>query len=352
MEPYHYPDAGPIAFRKERDMGQVIGDALSLTVQTIGEWGPAVLLFAGPFHVLAAVADGLAGGGAAIGSLGSMAGAMLVTATVFAYIRMYRDPDAEPVTVEALWARTTPLIGPVFGISLVFGIALAILIVPAALASASALEAGEVPTAGMILGILALVALVLLLPYFVVSLPSRLLDTDDLSDAFARARALIRPHRGFATVTSLLIYLLLGFITMVLGGSLGALLGLLGASPIVEALATTALILVLLPATVFSNVASVLLFETLVEREEGTLLDAEIEAIRDSVPDDEARQPVVPSPMPPSAARDAPDTRSFAERLRDDRRPSGDELATDDSADDASSPRPTGFRGGGFGDVE
>ena len=167
-------------------------------------------------------------------------------------------------------------------------------------------------------------------PYYALGLVSRIFDEDGAVDAYKRASGLIKPHRGLATGTTFVVFGMVYFIAIIIGGGLGALLLSLGVSSVLQALGTIVTVLVIAPAGLFGSVASTFLYESLVEREEGTLLDAEIAAIRDGI---EAPEPDRPVPAP-VASGEAPDTRSFAQRQLDARR----------ARDGESAPRRAGRR--------
>ncbi|GAB5536514.1 MAG: hypothetical protein Rubg2KO_27630 [Rubricoccaceae bacterium] len=352
MDPYLYPDDGPIRFRRERDLGDVIRAAMVWMREMAGTWVFAVLVIAGPLYVLSAVISALVDPESpALGLLGLVDGiaGLLMSSILFGIVRLYRIGETE-LSIGAVWQEAKAWIWPQIGFGFLTAFFGFLLVIPFVIIVA--LGGGEniSPLLMVGLGLAGLVLLAFAAPYYALGLASRILDEDSAVDAYKRASGLISAHRWLATGTTLVIFGVVYFIIAVFGGGIGALLGAFGASPVVIALATVVSTILIVPAGAFSNVASMFLFEALVEREEGTLLDDEIDAIREGAPKT-PRQPVVPPPLPDRAILEEPDTRSFAERLRDDRQ--DDELAADTSADqDASSTRPSGFRGGGFGDAE
>ncbi|MEO0558999.1 MAG: hypothetical protein AAF170_12530 [Bacteroidota bacterium] len=355
MDPYLYPDDGPIRFRRERDLGDVIRAAMVWMRETAGTWVFAVLVIVGPLYVISAIASALAGPeNPAIGFLGLLDGiaGLLMSSIVFGIIRLYRTGQTE-LSLGEVWQEARAWIWPQIGFGFMTAFIGFLLVIPFVVIVA--LSGGEnmAPLMMVALGLAGLVLLAFAAPYYALALASRILDEDSAIDAYRRAAGLISAHRWMATGTTLVIFGIVYFIIVVFAGGIGALMGVFGASPVVIALATVVSTFLIVPAGAFSNVASVFLFEALVEREEGTLLDDEIEAIREGAPS-EPRQPVVPPPV--AAPLEAPDTRSFAERLRDDRASSADDPASD-PPEGASSSRPessprSGFRGGGFGDAE
>lgn len=359
MDPYHYPDDGPIRFRRERDLGDVIRAAMMWMREMAGTWVFSVLAIVGPLYLISAIASALVGPDSpAIGLLGLVDGVagLLMSSIIFGIVRLYRTGETE-LSLGVVWQEAKAWIWPQVGFGLLTAFIGFLLAIPFVIIVALAGGENIAPLMMVALGLAGLVLLAFAAPYYALGLASRILDEDSAVDAYKRASDLISAHRWLATGTTLVIFGMVYFVIAVFGGGIGGLLGAFGASPVVIALATVVSTLLIVPAGVFSNVASMFLFEALVEREEGTLLDDEIEAIREGAPE-EPRQPVVPPPLTPSETLEAPDTRSFAERLRDDRAPSDDELANDTSAEeDASSTRSGrsprgGFRGGGFGDAE
>jgi len=351
MDPYHYPDDGPIQFRRERDLGDVIRAAIDWMRETAGIWIPAVAAIAGPLYVISAIVSAVVGPESpAFGLLGLVDGVagLLMSSILFGIIRLYRVGETD-VSIGAAWQEAKSWIWPQVGFGFLTAFFIFLLIIPFAIIVAVAGGENIAPLLMVGLGLAALVLLPFAAPYYALGLASRILDEDSAVDAYKRASGLISAHRWLATGTTLVIFGIVYFIIVVLGGGMGALLGAFGASPVVIALTTVITTILIVPAGAFSNVAAMFLFEALVEREEGTLLDDEIEAIREGAPE-EPRQPVVPPPVTTKATLEEPDTRSFADRLRDDA------LAKDSPSDsDASSTRPDGsqsggFRGGGFED--
>ena len=337
MDPYHFPDEGPVAFRQERDLGDVVRAAIEWTRDMAPVWIPALVAIAGPLYLASAVITVVAGvDGAMFGSFLDLGAGLLSSAAIFGILRRYRE-GAPDVTVGEAWEEAKAWAGPLFVFGLVTAGLAILLIIPFGLVAAALGIAATSPVAIAVVGLLFLVVGVLLAPYYALGVVSRVFDEDASLDAYKRAARLIAPHRGFATGTVFVVYGVMYFVVFAIAAALAAALEVLGSSPLVEAVVSLFSLAALVPATVFGTVASTFLFESLVEREEGTLLDAEIEAIR------EEPAPALPEAPPPAHG---PDTRGFAERLRDGAEPSP--AAPSDSDDEG--PRPGGFRGGGFGD--
>lgn len=350
MDPYHYPDDGPIAFRQERDLGDVIRVTLQWMREMAGVWIPAIAAIAGPLYLISAIASALVGGNSsAIGLIGLVEGlaGLLMSGAIFGIVRRYRVGEVE-ASIGDVWEEAKAWVGPLFGFGLVSLLFAVLILIPFSVVIV--LAGGEDAPVGLWIAaaLTGLAVAILAAPYYNIGLASRVFDEDGAVDAYRRAASLIRPHRAFATGTVVVVFGMVYFIAIVLAGGLQEILVAFGASPVVVALGTILSLLAVVPAAVFGSVASVFLFETLVEREEGTLLDAEIAAIRDGATD-ESRQPVGLPLREVGVGPEAPDTRSFAERLRD--RPPADDGSTDDAQEDASSSRPSGFRGGGFEDT-
>ena len=354
MDPYHYPDDGPIAFRRERDLGDVIRVTIEWMREMAGLWIPAVASIAGPLYLISAVVSSVVPlDSPVVGLTGIVDGiaGLMMTSVIFGILRLYRVGQTD-LTIGGVWAEAKDWIWPQVGFGFLSAFLAFLLLIPFGIIFAVAGAAAGSPVLLVGLGLAVLVLVCFALPYYVLGLASRIFDEDSAIDGYKRAAGLIGAHRLLATGTTLVIFGIVYFIAAVLGGGVQALLLAFGVSPVVMAIGTVGAVIVLVPASVFGSVASVFLFETLIEREEGTLLDDEIEAIREGAPE-EPRQPVVPPPVEPKATLEAPDTRSFAERLRDDRRAQdGESTDPDASSTPSDERRGGGFRGGGFEDLE
>lgn len=344
MTPYLYPDEGPVAFRRDRDLGDVIRVSIEWMRETAGTWIPAVLAIAGPLYGVGSVLGGFASPASGVSVLAVLVNGiagLFMSSVVFGIIRRYRVAETE-LSVGGVWEEAKEWIWPQvgFGMLTAFFVFLALLPFGVIFAVAGAEDASVLMIFGY--GLALLVLAVFAAPYYILGLASRIIDEDSAVDAYRRAAGLVRSHRWLATGTSLVIYGMIYFIAGVFGGGLQALLMAIGGEVgVLAAIGSLLATAVLVPASVFGAVASVFLFETLVEREEGTQLDADIEAIRDEGAVASPRLPVVPPP--PAPELEAPDTRGFAERLREDR-------PVDHDASSGSEPQRGGFRGGGFED--
>lgn len=350
MTPYLYPDEGPIAFRRDRDLGGVIRATLQWMREMAGVWIPAIAAIAGPFYLLSAIASSFvnpeSGGLGLLGLVDGAAG-LLMSATTFGIVRQYRVAQSE-VPLGTAWEEAKAWFWPLFGFGFVTALFAIALVIPFGVILA--LTGGEDAPVGVwiALGLAGLVAMILAAPYYTVGLASRIFDEDNAVDAYRRGAGLVAAHRGFATGTVIVVFGMVYFIIAVLGAGVVELLRVFAPSPILLAIGSVVSLVALVPAGVFGNVASVFLFETLVEREEGTLLDAEIDAIRDDHPAEVPRTAVVPPPR--DLELEAPDTRSFADRLRDDQAANDDASSRSGSGSQESLPQRGGFRGGGFED--
>ena len=346
MDPYHYPDDGPIAFRREHDLGDVIREAIGWMRETVGVWVPALVAIGGPLYLASALLTTFAGSAAGLsGILDAIAG-LLTSAAGFALLRLYRVGVVAP-SVGEVWDEAKAWVGPLFSFGLVTVLFAIVALIPFGIVAA--IVGAGTPSAGLIvvLGLLMLILAIATAPYYALGIVSRVFDEDGAVDAYKRASGLISAHRWLATGTTFVVFAMVYFIILVVAGAFGAALVGLGESGVLQALGTILTVLVIAPVGLFGSVASTFLFESLVEREEGTLLDAEIAAIRDGV---EAPEPERPAPAPVVPPREAPDTRSFAQRQLDAQRARDDETPPDEDRDDATDRG--GFRGGGFAGPE
>ena len=352
MEPYHYPDDGPTAFRREHDLGDVIREAIGWMRETAGVWIPALAAIGGPLYLISALLGAFASSASGLsGILDAIAG-LLTSAAGFAILRLYRIGVVAP-SVGEVWDEAKAWVGPLFLFGLVTVLFAFIALVPFGIVAAVVGTAAPSGALIVVFGLLVLVLAVAAAPYYALGIVSRVFDEDGAVDAYKRASSLISPHRGLATGTTFVVFGMVYFVVFVIAGAFGAALVGLGVSGVLQALGTIVTVLVIAPAGLFGSAASTFLFESLVERQEGTLLDAEIAAIRDGV---EAPEPARPVPAPVAPQPEAPDTRSFAQRQLDARRAREDEsssaeLGNDGAGPDSASER-SGFRGGGFDGLE
>ena len=332
IEPYRFPDDGEIRFRRERDLGDVINASVRFCRETWRAWLPALAFIAGPLYVLGGALQSMGEGGAALGGIANGVAGLFVAAGAFGYVRLYRE-GVEGAETADVWDETKGLVWPVVGFG--FGTlgALLLLALPVAFVAGVAGAAGGAVAAGAVgvLGGLALVALlVALYPYYLAGLAARLLDEDSFLDAVRRVHGLIREQWGFAIGTALVLLFIVGFGSVVIGGAAGALAfaaggGVEGAVPLWAGVVTGLASLVLVPVSMFSNVASAFLYESLSARAEGTEIGEGIEAI--------AAATGLGGAAPPEPPRPAPEPPRPGAAESDDRPEGG----------------AGGFRGGGFG---
>ena len=328
IEPYRFPDDGPLRFRRERDLGDVINASVRFCRETWREWLPALVLIAGPLYVVGGALGSEGVGGQALGGFVNGAAGLLVAAGAFGYVRLYRL-GAERVETADVWEETKGLFWPTLAFA--FGCAgvLLVLLLPVLLLAALAGGAGGVVAAGAVgvVGVLVLLAaLVVLYPYYLAGFAARLLDEDSFADAVRRVHRLIREERGFALGTALVLLFITMFASFVVGGTVSAFAlsvgGADGSVPLWAGVLTGLASVAVLPFSVFSNVAGAFLYESLGARVDGTEVGEGIEAIARATGLGGAE----PTPAAPPAGRPAPD-----------------EPAADDPGGGAG-----GFRGGGF----
>ena len=285
IEPYRFPDDGPLRFRRERDLGDVINASVRFCRGTWREWLPALVLIAGPLYVIGGALGSEGVGGQTLGGFVNGAAGLLVSAGSFGYVRLYRG-GAERVETADVWEETKGLFWPTLGFA--FGCAgvLLVLLVPVLLLAAAAGGVGGVAAAGVVgvVGALAFVALLFVLyPYYLAGFAARLLDEDSFGDAVRRVHRLIREERGFAVGTAVVLLFITAFASFVVGGTVSALAfsagGADGSIPLWAGVLTGLASVAVLPFAVFSNVAAAFLYESLGARVDGTEVGEGIEAI-------------------------------------------------------------------------
>ena len=334
VTPYHFPDDGAVRFRRERDLGDVINASVRFCRETWRAWLPALALIAGPLYVVGGALQGAGLGGQGVGSFVNAAAGFLVAAGTFGYVRLYRTGGADAETAE-VWDETKGLLGAVFGFNVGSFLVLLLLLVPVLLLAGVGIAASGVSTASAVVGggiaLVAIAVVVLVLyPYYAAGLACRALDEDAFSDAVRRVHGLIREARGFAVGTALVLLFIVGFVSVVVGGTVGGLVAFgteFGEVTVLGGVLTGLASVVLIPFSVFYYVASAFLYDALVARVEGTEVGEGIEAIAQETRLGGAVAPAAP-PRPDAAPP----------------RPAPEPTRPDDDAGGGAG----GFRGGGF----
>ena len=362
MDPYHYPDDGPIAFRREHDLGDVIREAIGWMRETAGVWISALVAISGPLYLVSALLTAFAFDGSAVvlATILDVIAGLLTSAAGFAILRLYRIGVVAP-SIGEVWDESKAWVVPLILFWLVTVLFTLVAMIPFGIVFTivSVTVGAVLPSTGaiVVMGVLMVVAAIAAMPYYALGIVSRVFDEDGAFDAYKRAAGLIASHRALATGTTFVVFAMVYFLVLIVAGAFGGMLIGLGESGVLQALGGIVTVLLISPAGLFGSVASTFLFESLVEREEGTLLDAEIAAIRDGV---EAPEPERPVPAPVALPREMPDTRSFAQRQLDARRARDGEDTSDEAPSDAQpdapgrddAPERGGFRGGGFAGPE
>ncbi|MDT0630412.1 hypothetical protein [Rubrivirga litoralis] len=337
ISPYRFPDDGPIRFRRERDLGDVINASVRFCRETWREWLPALALIAGPLYVIGGALESFAPGW---GSVVSASAGLLVAAGAFGYVRLYRE-GAEAVETADVWDEAKGLFWPTFTFTLCCGGVFLLLMLPVLILAGLAGAGGGVAAAATVgvVGVLVLLAALLVLyPYYLAGQAARLLDEDAFSDAVRRVHGLIREERGFALGTSVVLLFIVGLGTFVIAGMVAGLTfpyALEGSVPLWAGVLTGLASLVVLPFSVFYYVASAFLYESLSARVEGTELGEGIEAIAAATGLGGAGGAARSEPPRPDLAHPEP--------------PRPDDAPADDASPDDGPPgRAGGFRGGGF----
>lgn len=356
--PDAFPDRGEIRFLKVRDAGSVLNATFALLRRNAREVLLGFLAIVGPVALASGLstalylrrvghlfADPAALEADPLGMFNLTYVGILVfgvlTGTVSqaaagAYVRLYRLGEAGTVTVGRLWDEAKGLILPMVGLTFVFG----------AVSMFSAVIA-IVPC----LGAIAWVAfLVWLIPYYAVTMASRVVEVDSLAEAWQRARVLVKGSWGFAFGAFLLAGIIFYIITIaaslpvsviMFGGMVSTtgedpsgMLSVMGAlaAPL-QALASAGYLIPL--------VAAYFIHGRLVEELEGTTLYDDLDALADRSPASRWTDEPAPS-TPPSPPFEAEPPRLGGPPSPEPPAPAAPETDGDDAP-------PSGFRGGGFG---
>ena len=332
VTPYRFPDDGEIRFRRERDLGDVVNASVRFCRETWRAWLPALALIAGPLYVVGGALQGAGLGGQGLGSIVNAAAGLLVAAGAFGYVRLYRQGEGGAETAD-VWDQAKGLFWPVFAFSFGCGLIAGLVVLPVLLLFAFGFAAGGVGVGGaFVAGGLALVVIAgvfaVLSPYYIAGLAARTLDEDAFSDALRRVHGLVKEDRGFAVGTSLVLLFVVGFVSVAIGGTVGAVVAFgteFGEVTVGGGVLSGLASVVLIPFSVFFYVASAFLYDALVARVEGIEIGEGIEALAQETRLGGAEAPAAP-PRPDAAEPPR------AELPRPD----------DDSAGAG------GFRGGGF----
>ena len=322
MLPMHLSDpdvreAGEIRLREDRDAGAVLSAALRLGVAEARGLGAAVLAIAGPLVLAAALARLVgADAGAAVGSFLDLAASVLLSATVFGYVRLYMA--GAPSGVADVWEAAKPLVWPVFAFSAVGVFALALLAIPLVIVGSALYAASPALTA--VLGVAAFVAFFLsAVPVFALGSVAVALDAMTTGEAFARAAGLVRDQWPRVAAATVLVMLLAGFVVLLVVGALAGTVGAenveaMSGPTVLGAIGGAAVTLALLPVNVGFTLAWAVLYGSLVERAEGVSMGGDLDALAagDAAPDGTAPSGNAPlGDAPGRAATDArpPDSR-------------------------------------------
>lgn len=347
-----FPDDGQIRFRKIRDAGSVLNATFEIIKRNAREMVVSYLAIVAPVAVASSIASLLwvSRMGAAFSDPEVLAsdplavfGSAYVFSLVFSlftfavaqaaasgYVRLYRQGQAGHITAGALWDETRGLVLPILGLTLVAGLA--------AMLSA---VVNIIPCLGSLVWI---ALIVWAWPVVSVALVSRVVESDTISQAWTRARTLVKGSWGFAFGSLFLAWVVAGLLAVAVG-LVGALVGGVagigfGITPDLSEGISIWMTLVQAVSSVLTMafyllpfVAAFFVHGRLAEELDGTTLHDDLDVLSEAGFDLPAPPSGPGTSTPPSL--DAPTD--------------GPHGAPD--ADDDRLPRPDdgGFRGGGFG---
>lgn len=300
-------DAGPIRFRRERDLGDVINVTFRFLRDNARELGRGLLVIAGPVALLAAILStwaqlqmetalaepydpgdpaALFGSeayvmGMAVTLLVVVAMQLLIQSIVLGYVERYRRGEAGALPPAELWEATKAAFGPVFS---TMAITAALLF---ALFFVVSLVTALVPLLGLLAALAMMALAVYLVPILSLLYVERVAEGDGFWEGAEVTRGLVRGHWwltfGLVVVVALIVLavsVVLAIPGMVVQAAFGfnTLDG--GGGVSVVALAVTSLFGVLVYAAyAIPIVAAAFQYFNLVERKEGTGLLARVAAL-------------------------------------------------------------------------
>ncbi|HEX8385316.1 MAG TPA: hypothetical protein VF576_03975 [Rubricoccaceae bacterium] len=273
-----FHEVGPVRFREDRDAGAVLAAALRVGRTTARDLGAAALAIAGPMYLFAAAARavGPSDGVALVGQVLDFAAALVLTAASFGFVRLYMT--GRPTAVGDVWDEAKGLLGPLWGFVLGTALVLFAVAVPVVVLSVTV---GSPGTTGIAVAAVVLIGLtVLAMPVLATAQAAVALDGLGATDAYLRARSLLRGQYGRALGAVVLLLLVVAFSVVVVGGALAAVLsGPLAGGRVGGAAASVLVALALLPVSVLVALVQAVLYGSLVERAEGAALGEGLEAL-------------------------------------------------------------------------
>ena len=277
-EPFSDPEfheAGEVRFRAPRRAGAVVGTAVAFAAAQAGPLGAAVVAIAGPLVILGALA-GAAGEAQPIASVGvfvSLAGSVLLTSAVLAFVRLYQAEA--PRGVADVWEEVKDLVGVVFRVTAYSLLAVLLLAIPLVIVLAMLWQISQ-PLA-VVAGVAAGLALVFTAaPVLALAPAAAALDGLDVGAALRRAADLVRAEWGLTVGVTVMV----GVLTVgVLAGAAAVLESTVGTEGAAAAVGGAVVSLVTMPVSAVLTLVWVTLYGSLVARVERPELSDEMDAL-------------------------------------------------------------------------